>query len=49
MDDQTCSTGAATDLAIDISILGVEPAGEYHARAGEFFSSHQLLDFMKCP
>ena len=49
MDDQTCSTGAATDLAIDISILGVEPASEYHARAGEFLSSHQLLDFMKCP
>jgi len=38
-----------TDLAIDLSILICEPAEEYHAKAGEFLSSHQLLDFVKCP
>ena len=37
------------DLAIDLSILICEPAEEYHAKAGEFVSSHQLLDFVKCP
>jgi hypothetical protein len=26
-----------------------EPAGEYHARAGEYLSSHLLADFRKCP
>jgi len=34
---------------IDLSILAAEPADEYHARAGEYLSSHQLLDFIACP
>jgi len=37
------------DLHIDLSVLGVEAEDEYHAKAGEYLSSHQLLDFMKCP
>jgi len=37
------------DIQIDLSVLAAEPADEYHARAGEFLSSHQLLDFMACP
>ena len=34
---------------IDLAILEVEPAEEYHAKAAEFLSSHQLMDFMRCP
>lgn len=34
---------------IDLSVLAAEPADEYHAKAGEYLSSHQLLDFMACP
>lgn len=34
---------------IDLNILQDEPADTYHAKAAEFLSSHQLLDFMKCP
>ncbi len=37
------------DLNIDLSILDAEPADEYHGKAGRYLSSHQLLDFMKCP
>lgn len=37
------------DSVICLSILKSEPAGQYHAQAGRFLSSHQLLDFMKCP
>jgi len=37
------------DLSIDLNILDVEPAEQYHAKAGEYLSSHQLLDFIKCP
>ncbi|MCC6581538.1 MAG: PD-(D/E)XK nuclease-like domain-containing protein [Phycisphaeraceae bacterium] len=37
------------DLYIDLSILETEPAEEYHAKAGKYLSSHQLLDFMACP
>jgi hypothetical protein len=37
------------DLVIDLGVLIAEPADEYHAKAGEFLSSHQLLDFMACP
>ena len=37
------------DLNIDLAILEAEPAEEYHAKAGEYLSSHQLLDFAKCP
>ena len=36
-------------LHIDLSVLEAEPAEEYHALAGEYLSSHQLLDFMACP
>jgi len=37
------------DICIDISILTCEPAEQYHAKAGEYLSSHQLLDFIRCP
>ena len=37
------------NLAIDLGVLSVEPADEYHAKAGKYLSSHQLLDFMACP
>ena len=37
------------NLTIDLNILEVEPADEYHAKADRFLSSHQLLDFIKCP
>lgn len=37
------------DTCIDLNILQSEPADTYHAKAAEFLSSHQLLDFMKCP
>lgn len=37
------------DLTIDLDILDVEPAEEYHAKAHEYLSSHQLRDFVKCP
>ncbi len=36
-------------LFIDLSVLQAEPADEYHAKAGEFLSSHQLMDYMDCP
>ena len=39
----------SNDLGIDLGLLGCESAEEYHGRAGEFLSSHQLLDFMRCP
>jgi len=37
------------NLHIDLNILTNEPAEEYHAKASQFLSSHQLLDFIKCP
>ena len=37
------------ELNIDLSILAVESAEKYHAQAKHHLSSHQLLDFMKCP
>lgn len=37
------------NLMIDLGVLTAEPADEYHARAGEYLSSHQLIDFMACP
>jgi len=37
------------ELNIDLDILEVEPAEQYHAKADRFLSSHQLLDFIKCP
>jgi hypothetical protein len=37
------------ELDIDLNILETESAEDYHAKAVRFLSSHQLLDFMKCP
>jgi len=37
------------DFSIDLNLLEVEPAGQYHAKADRFLSSHQLLDFIRCP
>jgi len=37
------------DINIDLSILETEPAAQYHAQADRYLSSHQLLDFIKCP
>lgn len=37
------------NLHIDLNVLTTEPADEYHAKAGEYLSSHQLLDYMACP
>ena len=37
------------DLSIDLNMFETEPAEQYHAKAVQFLSSHQLLDFMKCP
>jgi hypothetical protein len=37
------------DLNIDLGVLQTEPAEEYHAKASEHLSSHQLIDFMRCP
>ena len=34
---------------IDLNILQTEPADEYHAKAKEYLSSHQLIDYMNCP
>ncbi|MCL2347311.1 MAG: PD-(D/E)XK nuclease-like domain-containing protein [Planctomycetaceae bacterium] len=36
-------------MSIDTSIFLNEPANEYHAKAKNYFSSHQLIDFLKCP
>ena len=37
------------ELYIDLNVLTAEPADEYHAKAGQYLSSHQLIDFMKSP
>lgn len=37
------------DVLIDLDVLSSEPADAYHAKAGEYLSSHQLIDFMTCP
>ena len=36
-------------LSLDIGFLISEPAGQYHAKAKDYFSSHQLAEFRKCP
>ncbi len=36
-------------MNLDLSILIKEPADEYHAKAARYLSSHQLMDFIKCP
>jgi hypothetical protein len=38
-----------SNLAIDLGVFISEPADEYHAKAGQYLSSHQLIDFMNCP
>jgi hypothetical protein len=37
------------DAFVDLSVLETEPAEEYHSKAADFLSSHQIMDFMKCP
>jgi len=37
------------ELSIDLNIFEVEPAEEYHRKADRYLSSHQLIDFIKCP
>jgi hypothetical protein len=37
------------ELNLDLNMLETEPAGQYHAQAKRFLSSHQLLDFIRCP
>lgn len=37
------------DHNIDLNILEAEPAAQYHAKADRYLSSHQLLDFIRCP
>ena len=36
-------------LDIDLTVLTAESGREYHARAGEYLTSHLLADFRKCP
>jgi len=36
-------------ININLNVLKAEPAKEYYAKAGEYLTSPQLLDFMKCP
>ncbi len=37
------------ETSICLDILTSEPADAYHAKRDRFLSSHQLLDFMRCP
>ena len=37
------------DLHIDMGVLTHESEDVYHAKAGEFLSSHMLADFRKSP
>ena len=37
------------EQCIDLSIFRTESAEAYHAKAAQFLSSHQLLDFIRCP
>jgi hypothetical protein len=34
---------------IDLTILTAEPAEAYHAKSRDYLSSHQLIEFAKCP
>lgn len=36
-------------MHIDLNVLEAEPAATYHEQASRFLSSHQLLDFIRCP
>jgi len=33
----------------DLNVLTTEPEADYHAKAAHYLSSHQLIDFIKCP
>lgn len=48
-----CSRSEATppprSKAIDVSFIVREPAEAYHAKSGEYLTSHLLADFRKCP
>jgi len=46
---ETHTVPTSTDRAIDLRVLTREPAESYHARAGEFLSSHALSEFRRCP
>jgi len=37
------------ELSIVLDLLITEPADQYHARSQEYLSSHQLMDFVRCP
>jgi len=37
------------ELNIELNVLECETAEKYHGKAREYFSSHQLIDFMTCP
>lgn len=37
------------ELKIDLSVLQTETSDEYHAKKTQYLSSHQLIDFIKCP
>jgi len=47
--ETTMSAAQARDVCIDLNVLRVEPEDEYHAKAGEYLSSHLLASFRKCP
>jgi len=36
-------------MSIDTNIFLSEPANEYHSKAEHYLSSHQLIDYLKCP
>ena len=48
---KTQPNGALMDeqLDIDLNVLICESEHEYHAKAGEYLTSHLLADFRKCP
>lgn len=45
----TTLTRDVIPLAVPSSFLIQEPAATYHARRGQFLTSHQLADFRRCP
>ena len=48
---KTQPNGALMDeqLDIDLAVLTIQSEHEYHAKAGEYLTSHLLADFRKCP
>jgi len=45
----TLDYALAPEFSIDLDVMAVESAQDYHAKANQYLSSHQLLDFMSCP